>query len=76
MTKLIGYAALAIFAGAASFAATPDDITPQREPVAQQPTVPEPVRVAPFTKTNRGLCQPLVPVPQAKPDPEVATQCL
>lgn len=60
MSTLIGYTVLALLAGIAGFASTLKDIARLAEQVARQaPELelePKPLRVVPFTRTNRIYC--------------------
>lgn len=53
MPKLIVCAAFVLCAGTAAFAATPKDVTITEPAAKQEAAQPQPLRVAPFTRTNR-----------------------
>ena len=74
MPKFIAGADMAIFGGTAAFASIPQEVEVPRLEV-QPPTVEAPLRVAPFSRTNKMKCQPAEELIEARSGPEGAARC-
>jgi hypothetical protein len=74
MPKFIAGAVMAIFGGTAAFASVPQQVTAPRLEV-QPPAIEAPLRVAPFTRTNKMKCTPAEDLIGVRPSPQGASRC-
>ncbi len=84
MRNLIACGLVLAVSAAGAMASTPGQIAPLPPPVATagpvaptarpDPGTPAPLRVAPFTRTNKRVCPPIAPAPAQRAAP-AGTEC-